>query len=86
MMLIIGLVVLIYCLLFADWKDERQPFYEVCLPNPLCTTHMSNFQTQFREWFWNSLGFKYEAPRPVPKVQSQESQTSVQAGSRTRQM
>ncbi|KAK1773846.1 hypothetical protein QBC45DRAFT_446579 [Copromyces sp. CBS 386.78] len=61
--------VLIYCVFFADWKDERQPFYE------------------FREWFWNSLGFDYEAPnRPVPKIRSEESQASVQGGSRPRQM
>ncbi|EGO56062.1 hypothetical protein NEUTE1DRAFT_146847 [Neurospora tetrasperma FGSC 2508] len=60
--------VLIYCLLFADWKDERQPFYE------------------FRQWFWNSLGFEYEAPKPVARIQSQESQASVQGGSRPRQM
>lgn len=85
-MLIIGLVVLIYCLLFADWKDERQPFYEVCFPNSLKRTHIPNLHSQFREWFWNSLGFEYEAPKPVPRIQSQESQASVQGGSRPRQM
>ncbi|KAK3396757.1 hypothetical protein B0T20DRAFT_242867 [Sordaria brevicollis] len=64
--------VLIYCLLFADWKDERQPFYE------------------FRAWFWESLGFEYEAPkRPAQRTLSQEAQAStngVQSGLKPRQM